>query len=227
MRWARRWKAYRFHHTQIAGCDGRIEAQLRALGAALPEVAPVDKKKIKKVRHNAPQIEGLHGHLHRLCGGRDASVLPGLTPLGWMKLAAELGPDLSAWPNAKAFTSWLGLAPNRHQSGQRKRRVPRRHTRAGQIFREAALSIARSKHLALGGHYRRVRGRRGEAVAMVATARKVAELYYLAMTKGLDYVEQGLQRYEAHCREQEQHRLRKFARRLGFDMVPTTHATNN
>jgi len=220
-------EAYRFHHGQIAGCDARIEAQLRALGAARPEVAPVDQKKIKKVRHNAPRIEGLHGHLHRLCGGRDASVLPGLTPLGWMKLAAELGPDLSAWPNAKAFTSWLGLAPNRHQSGQRRKRVPRRHTRAGQIFREAAQSIARSKHLALGGHYRRLRGRRGEAVAMVATARKVAELYYLAMTRGLDYVEQGLERYEAHCREQEQHRLRKFAARLGFNLVPKTEAKNN
>ena len=56
--------------------------------------APVDKKKIKKVRHNAPKIEGLHGHLHRLCLGHDASVLPGLTPLSWMKLTAELGPDL-------------------------------------------------------------------------------------------------------------------------------------
>ena len=43
--------------------------------------------------------------------------------------------------------------------------------------------IARSKHLALGGHCRRVRG---AAVAMVATARKVAELYYLAMTRSLD-----------------------------------------
>lgn len=213
-------EAYRFHHAQIAGCDARLEAQLRALNATRPPVAPVDHRKIKKVRHNAPQIVGLHGHLHQLCLGRDASVLPGITPLGWLKLAAELGPDLSAWPSAKHFVSWLGLAPNRHQSGQRRRRVPRRHTRAGQIFREAALSIARSKHLALGGHYRRLRGRRGEAVAMVATARKLAELYYLAMTRGLDYVEQGLARYEQHCREQEQHRLRKFAARLGFTLVP-------
>ena len=215
-------EAYRFHHQQIAGCDARIEAQLQKLNAARPAVAPVDKKKIKKVRHNAPAIEGLHGHLHQLCLGRDASVLPGLTPLSWMKLTAELGPDLSAWPNEKAFESWLGLAPNRHQSGQRRRRVPRRHTRAGQIFREAAMSIARSKHLALGGCYRRLRGRRGEAVAMVAIARKVAGLYYLAMTRGLDYVEQGLAAYELRCREQEQHRLKRFAARLGYRLVPAT-----
>jgi len=61
----------------------------------------------------------------------------------------------------------------------------------------------------------------------VGEPRKVAELYYLAMTKGLDYVEEGLQRYEAHCPQQEQHRLRKFAARLGFHLVPKTEEKNN
>jgi transposase len=212
-------EAWRFQHAQMAACDARLEAGLQALAATHPPVAAVDPKQIKKVRHNAPQIDGLHGHLHRLSQGHDASLLPGLTPLSWMKLTAELGPDLSAWPSAKAFTAWLGLSPGKHQSGGRSRRVARRKTRAGQIFREAALSITRSKYLALGGCYRRIRGRRGEAVAMLAIARKLAQLYYLAITKGLAYVEQGLEAYEAHCRAQEQHRLRKFAARLGFDLV--------
>jgi transposase len=215
-------ETWRFHHAQMAACDARLEADLQKLAAACPPVEPVDPKLIKKVRHNAPQIANLHGLLHRLSGGRDASFLPGFTPLSWMKLTAELGFDLSAWRSTKAFTTWLGLSPGKNQSGQRSRRVPRRKTRAGQIFREAALSIARSKHLALGGCYRRIRGRRGEAVAIVAIARKLAQLYYLAMTKGLHFVEQGLANYEAHCRAQEQHRLRKFAARLGFELVPIT-----
>lgn len=219
-------EAWRFHHGQIAACAARLEAPLRALSAPLPAVAPVDRRKIKKARHNAPQIQGLHGHRHPLCGGRDASVLPGLTPLGWMKLAAELGPDLSAWQSRQAFTNWLGLSPGRHQSGRRRRRVPRRHTRAGQIFREGALRIARSKYLALGGCCRRIRGRRGEAVASVAIARKLAGLYSLAMTKGLDYVEKGLEACEAHCREQERHRLRKFAARLGYDLIKKQEQNN-
>ncbi len=47
------------------------------------------------------------------------------------------------------------------------------------------------------------------------------------MTKCLDDVEKGLERYEAHGREQEQHRLRKFAARLGFHLVPKAQASNN
>ena len=85
---------------------------------------------------------------------------------------------------------------------------------------EAALSIAKSKHLALGQFYRRIKGRRNEAVAMVATARKLAELYYAAMTRGLEYVEQGLARYEQTCRQQAEARLRKMAARLGFSLQP-------
>jgi len=39
----------------------RIEEQLRALNATPPAVEPVDKKKIQKVRHNAPAIAGCTG----------------------------------------------------------------------------------------------------------------------------------------------------------------------
>ena len=48
--------------------------------------------------------------------------------------------------------------------------------------------------------------------------RKLAELYYAAMTRGLEYVEQGLARYEETCRRQAEARLRKVAARLGFTL---------
>jgi hypothetical protein len=100
--------------------------------------------------------------------------------------------------------------------------VPRAKTKVGQIFREAARSIAKSQHLALGGFYRRIKGRQGAAVAIVATARKLAELFYRAMTRGLEYVERGLAQYEAACRAQSERHLRKLAARLGFTLQSKT-----
>ena len=137
-----------------------------------------------------------------------------------MKLTGEVGTDLSAWANENHFTAWAGLAPQRHQSGRRRRRLPRPKPIVGQIFREAVLSIAKSKHLALGGFYRRIKGRRGAAVAVVATARKLAVLFYRAMTRGLEYVERGLAEYEAAYRKQSERHLRKMAARLGFTLQP-------
>jgi hypothetical protein len=54
---------------------------LRTLTADLPPQAPRPGQKVNIVRHNAPQIADLHGHLLTLAGGSDATLLPGLSPL--------------------------------------------------------------------------------------------------------------------------------------------------
>jgi hypothetical protein len=220
-------EGYRFYRQQMVDCDAEIERLLQRLLAEKDTSAPEAVKppahalkSCKIVRHNAPVIDNLHGQLVDLCDGRDATALPGISPLGFLKLIGELGTDLSAWPSEKHFTAWLGLAPGRNDSGKRRRRVKRRKTVAGQIFREGALSLTRSKHLALGAFYRRVKGRKGAAVALTALARKLAELYYRAMTKGLDYVEQGVQQYELAYRQQAVRRVEKLARQLGLTVVP-------
>jgi transposase len=215
-------EAYRFYQAQIAACDAQIEALLRALTAGREPQAPKPGEKIKIVRHNAPAIANLHGQLLTLAEGCDATLIPGISPLGWMKLTGEVGTDLSAWADENHFAAWCGLAPQRHQSGRRQRRRPRPKPVVGQIFREAVLSIAKSKHLALGGFYRRIKGRRGAGVAVVATARKLAVLFYRVMTRGLEYVERGLAQYEAEYRAQSERHLHKMAARLGFTLQPKT-----
>lgn len=219
-------ECYRFYHRQIADCDAQIATLLQTLNAGKtpPPSDNASGHKTKKVRHNAPAIPKLHSELVMLSGGLDATVLPGISPLGFMKLLGELGSDLSKWKNAKAFTNWLGLSPGKHQSGNRSRRVRRRHTVAGQIFREAVLSLAKSKYLALGAFYRRLKGRKSAAIAATATARKLAVLYYQLMTRGRQYVETGLEKYEAQYQEQSRRYVTKLAARLGLVVGPAPTA---
>ena len=215
-------EGYEFCLAQARACDRQIEALLQRINRDQPPQAPEAGRKIKTVRHNAPDIENLHGHLITFTGGRDATKLPGISPLGFMKLLGETGPDLSAWPSEKHFTSWAGLAPGSNQSGHRRKRVRRKKTVIGQIFREAALSIAKSKHLALGAVYRRLKRHRGAPIAMTAIARKLAELYYRLLTKGLDYVEEGIARYEERHRQQTMRFLQKTAKSYGFTLTPAS-----
>ena len=49
--------------------------------------------------------------------GKDITIIDGLGPYLSLKLIAECGDDLSSWPSAKHFTSWLGLAPSNKVSG--------------------------------------------------------------------------------------------------------------
>ncbi len=49
--------------------------------------------------------------------GVDLTQIHGLGPSLALKLVAECGTDLKAWPSAKHFTSWLCLAPGNKISG--------------------------------------------------------------------------------------------------------------
>jgi transposase len=213
--------AWRFYQGQIQQCDQKIEALLGEMTAALEMPEAIQPP--KPIRHNKPDIADLHTKLMKLTGGRDAAQLPGLTDMTLLKLLSEVGTEMSRWPTAKHFVSWLGLAPGVHQSGKRRRRRrSRRKSRAGQIFRESAQSLGGSKHLALGGFYRRLRAKRGPAVAIVATARKLAIMFYNVLRYGMAYVEEGLHRYEQRYQQQMIRSLQRRAKALGLEVVVPT-----
>ena len=213
------WQHYQ---RQIAACDQRIEAVLREIngqGPDQPDTAPAPK--LKRAGVNAPQIEGLHGLLVKLCGGKDLTVLPAHTDYSLLQLIGEVGTELSLWPTEKHFTAWLGVAPGSHQSGKRKGSVRRKRNRAGRLFCVMARSLARSKHIALGGFYRRMAGRRGGLVANVALARKLAVLFWRVMVKGLAYAEAGLKAYEEQVLETKRRALGRLAKQLGRVVLPS------
>jgi transposase len=217
-------ECYEFYQEKIAACDGQIDLALTKLRKGVPVAILPAGRKSKKVRHNAPEIENLHGKLLSVSGGCDPTQIAGISPLSFMKLLSEVGTDLTAWKSEKHFTSWLGLAPGKHESGKKRRRAPRPKTAGGQIFRECVLSIAKSKFTALGAFYRRLKARKGPAVAATAVARKLAELYYRAMTKGMDYVERGVAHYEKVYRQQTVRYLQKMAANFGLTVSETPAA---
>ena len=208
---------------QIAACDRQIEAVLRQISGP-GESPPGPREKTPAAKRpgvNAPQIEGLHGLLVKLCGDKDVTVLPAHTDYSLLQLLGEVGTDLTPWPTEKHFTAWLGLAPGSHQSGKRKGSVGRKRNRAGRLFSVMGRSLARSKHIALGGYYRRMAGRRGGLGANIALARKLAEWFWRVMVKGVSYVEQGLAQYEAQVLETKRRALQRLAKQLGHVVLPS------
>ncbi len=208
-----------FYLVQINECDKEIEKLLHKM--TQEKSTPTDIKPPKVIKSHKPDIAGLHVLMMKLTDGKDASQIPGLTDQTLMKIVSEVGLDISRWPTVKQFTSWLGLAPNKHQSGKSSKKIRKRFkNRAGQIFREAARSLANSKFNALGGFYRRIKSRSGPMVANVATARKIAVLFYNIIKNGTEYVEVGLEKYEESYKIRKVAMLQKMARQLGMEIVP-------
>lgn len=215
------YEGWQFYQRQIAACDREIGALLEQLAVgASPPAAAGGGAGPKRLQHNAPQIPDLHKLLLRITGGQDLGALPALSDYSVLQLLSEVGTDMSRWPTVKHFTAWLGLAPSSRCSGKRRRREKRFRNPAGQLFCVVARSVARSKHLALGGFYRRLRAMHGAQVANIATARKVAVLFYNTLRYGLAYVEQGLERYQDLYRQQCLRRLERSARQFGLTLAP-------
>jgi hypothetical protein len=211
------FKAYLFYQSQMNECDKEIEKLLTRM---LQGKGDVDAGKEAPSRHNQPNIEELHNKLVRLHDGKNPTVLPGISDMTMLKLTAELGCDFTKWPTEKHFTSWMGLSPKKHQSGKtNKTRKQKVNSKAGQIFRESAMSIANSKYLALKGFYARIKSKHGARAANKATARKLADLYYRFMTKGIEYVETGLNEYEKRYKELIIRNLTKKAKTVGYQLI--------
>jgi transposase len=155
--------AYRNYQKLIAECDREIERQLNTFDARVDCKAkplPAPKVRRHKLFGNEPSFD-LRGHLYRIFGV-DLTEIPGMSILTAHTMLAEVGPDLSRFPSASAFASWLGLCPDNDISGGKKLSVKTRHVnnRAAWALRMAANALRNSRSW-LGDYYRRMRAKLG------------------------------------------------------------------
>ena len=116
-------------------------------------------------------------------------TIPGVDRTVALSLVAAIG-DITRFPDSRRLVSYLGLDPKVRQSGNQ----PARHGRISKQGRaqargmlvEAAWACAKTPG-PLRAFFTRVRGRRGEQIAAVATARKLAVLCWHMLTSGEDY----------------------------------------
>lgn len=214
------YEAYQFYQEQIRACDEQLQKSIERLHnfhtdhGAKKAISSVKGR--KPIRHNKPAVDHLGGHLLKIFSGKDATQLPGITDYSWLQLYTEAGKDLINWPSEKHFTSWLGLAPGQHQSGKKSKNKKSR-PKAGQIFRQIAQSLIESKKIALGAFGRRLKTKRGPGIAVKATARKLAILYWRTMVHGTEY--KGINAYYEKMQLQREKWLQKIASDLGYQLI--------
>jgi transposase len=211
-------KMWEMHQQQITVIDKRISQLLEQMSQdkAVPATAA---GKSKSVRHHAPKIAGLHQMLISLYGV-DATSVSGINDYTLLRLVGETGVDMTRFATSKQFVSWCGLSPKHHQTGKTSKRVKgTRCNKSGQIFKELAQSLINSKHIAIGSFIRKLRARKDAAIAIKAGARKLAIAYYDTLTKGREYVEQGIRKYEEQIANREKAALHKLAKKYNVEII--------
>jgi transposase len=212
---------YDFYNRQIQACDAEIEQKYRAFKPVIeietqPLPPPAKKRRPSK---NEPAFD-LRTYLYQLTGV-DLTQIDGLEALTVQQIITETGVDMAPWPTVKHFTSWLTLAPHQDISGGKvlKSKTLKSKNRAAQAFRMAAQSVSRSES-ALGGFYRRMRAKHGGPKAIVATAHKIARIFYHMLKYKQAYQDPGQAYYEQQYQQRVVKNLKRKAQALGFDLVP-------
>jgi transposase len=224
------WKVYQ---QELQKCDQQIERVLAEMPTARPASQPLapkpvpapqasaNKKKKAAGGNNEVRIDAaqLSAQLQRICGVNLVAVC-GLNLLSVLMLIAEIGVDMSRWPNAKSFCSWLGLCPATKISGGKvlSRRTRKVVNRASVILRVAVLAIGRTETW-LGRFYRRKKAHLGAPKAITATARKLAGVIYHLLKYQEEYLPLNVVLYELKAKEQRMKRLRREAEQMGWELV--------
>ncbi len=216
---------YDFYTEQVAACDLQIEQHYAAMkprweAPMSDSVPPMSEMPPRRPRPYEPAFD-VQASIIRLTGV-DLTAVDGIGLNLAQIILSEIGTDMSKWATEKQFTAWLGLAPRNDISGGkvlRSHTLPS-HNRAGQAFRQAATSVARSPN-AFGAYYRRKRAQGGPLFAQVATAHKIARTVYHLLKYRVSYVDIGAEEFVRKQRERDVNALRKRAAKLGFALVDT------
>ena len=188
---------YRFYHAKIAECDREMEAQLERFEDHSDGGSPAGKG--RRSQGNAPRFD-IRAHLYRMTGV-DLTRSDGVDAYTALKVVSEIGTDMTKWPSAKHFASWLGLSPDNRITGGRvmSSKTKPSANRAAAALRLAANALHRSDS-ALGAFLRRKKAQMGAPKAITATAHKLARIIYSMLRYGQEYVDAGAEYYERRSR---------------------------
>jgi hypothetical protein len=213
---------YDVYTQKILTCDQEIAAKYSTLE---PEIdieehpLPPPRQRQRLGKDNTPHFD-LRAELYKMAGV-DLTQIDEINVLTAQAVLSEVGTDMSKWPTAGHFASWLALCPSNKITGGKIKKRGRRKTnsRAAQALRMAAQGLSRSQS-ALGAYYRRMRARHGAEKANVAAAHKLARIIYFMLKNKTAYRDISVEQYDAQYRERRVRNLERQAKRLGFRLEP-------
>ncbi len=216
---------YWIYHAKVEECDREIEKQLEGF-EDLSGGRSLDKSPRRNGgKGNAPRFD-VRSHLHRMTGV-DLTEIDGVDGYTALKVVSEIGTDMTKWPTAKHFASWLGLSPNNRITGGKviSSRTKPSASKAAAALRMAASALHRSDS-ALGAFLRRKKAHLGAPKAITATAHKLARIIYSMLRYGQKYVDAGASYYESQYRQRALRNARRRAAQLGYELVPKSDSQN-
>jgi transposase len=172
-----------------------------------------------KMRRIEQEIEERLGpfqsEVARLC------TIPGVDRVTARGLLAEIGLNMSQFPDARHLASWAGLCPGSHESaGKRKSgKIRKGSLWLRRCLCQAAGAVSKKKNNYLSALYRRLAARRGSKRATIAIAHNLLLIAYYILRDQTCYRDLGPDYFDRLNPEGLRRRLTKRLEGLGFKVT--------
>lgn len=212
-----------FFDKQLEKIDATIVSLLNSFPLKKEEAVICPESNKSKYPHKGKNVlrtkENLRDILYRIMGV-DMTSITGFQANTILQVISEVGTDMSKFPTADHFASYLGFVPHHKITGGAilSSKTDRIKSSAAQAFKKIVPSITQGKS-ALAAFYRRVAFRAGTGKAIIAVCRKLAIIFYNTLVKGVEYVEIGQEKYKEQQQEREKALLIKLAKKHNLELV--------
>lgn len=148
--------------------------------------------------------------------------IPGIDVTAAAAIIAEIGTNMSAFPDSQHICSWAGLSPGNNESAGKRKSA---HINKGNPYLKSMLCeigwvISGKRTLYLSGWYWRIKQRKGAKRATIALARKLLSLIYIMLKTGVPYNEDCFELRRIRCERKRAHRMVNELQKLGYMVVP-------
>ena len=144
----------------------------------------------------------------------------GVSGLSATTILAEIGTDMSRFPDAGHLLAWAGMCPSQNEStGKRKSsRLRKGAPWLKTMLVQCAWAAKRKKDSYYRALFHRIRGKRGQKVAACAVAASLLTAIYHMLKDGTTHQDLGINHFEERSVEVRARRLVGQLSKLGFQV---------
>jgi transposase len=142
------------------------------------------------------------------------TTMPGISDIAAQVLVAEIGVDMSRFPDPGHLISWAGLCPRNDESAGKRRstRVRKGAPWLKTTLVTAAWAAVRTKGSYLQAQFLRIKSRRGAKKAILAVAASMLTAAFFMLRDGVAYKDLGADHFSRHDKTKT---IQRLLRRLG------------
>lgn len=173
------------------------------------------------------RIEGILNGLLPAATTTRLDRIPGIDRTSIENIVAEIGVDMSVFPDEHHLASWCGICPgNEESAGKRLRSRTRKGNRwLRRALAEAAWAASCARESYFHAQFRRLASRRGKKRAMLAVGHSLlCVIYHMLKDSNLEYYELGPDYFDRLEPQRLRRYLVKRLQSLGYEVTLTPNA---